>query len=60
MHMRMNEKGNAVTNGANQLFNVNFHEFISKESQNTTLELASEFGLSLKDVKTLKKHLGRS
>lgn len=34
--MRMNEKGHSVTNGANQLFNVNFHDFISKSK--TTLQ----------------------
>ena len=44
--MRMNEKGHSVTNGANQLFNVNFHDFISKEQNNTSMELASEFGIS--------------
>ena len=49
--MRMNEKGHSVTNGANQLFNVNFHDFISKEQNNTSMELASEFGISLQDVK---------
>ena len=58
--MRMNEKGHAVTNGANQLFNVNFHEFIAREQNNTSMELASEFGISLKDVKALKKQMGRS
>ncbi len=31
--MRMNEKGHSVTNGANQLFNVNFHDFISKRAK---------------------------
>lgn len=36
--MRMNEKGHSVTNGANQLFNVNFHDFISKEQNNTSME----------------------
>ena len=39
-------KRHSVTNGANQLFNVNFHDFISKEQNNTSMELASEFGIS--------------
>ncbi|EEM39769.1 hypothetical protein bthur0014_41000 [Bacillus thuringiensis IBL 4222] len=56
----MNEKGHSVTNGANQLFNVNFHDFISKEQNNTSMELASEFGISLQDVKRLKKQIERS
>lgn len=60
MYMRMSDKGYSAMNGANQLFNVNLHEFIAKEQQVTSLELASEFGISLKDVKTLKKQLGRS
>ncbi|PGB03584.1 hypothetical protein [Bacillus toyonensis] len=58
--MRMNEKGHSVTNGANQLFNVNFHDFISKEQNNASMELASEFGISLQDVKRLKKQIERS
>ncbi|ABS23344.1 hypothetical protein ACRS6Y_19355 [Bacillus cytotoxicus] len=58
--MRMNEKGHSVTNGANQLFNVSFHDFISKEQTNTGMELASEFGISLQDVRRLKKQLERS
>ncbi|MGR5960793.1 hypothetical protein ACT7DM_26275 [Bacillus cereus] len=33
IRMRMNEKGHSVTNGANQLFNVNFHDFISKRAK---------------------------
>lgn len=60
MYMRMSEKGHSATNGANQLFNINLHEFTAKENQVTSLELASEFGISLKDVRTLKKQLGRS
>ncbi|WP_157405983.1 hypothetical protein [Bacillus manliponensis] len=60
MDMRMGEKGHSATNGANQLFNVNLHEFAAKENETTSLELASEFGISLKDVRTLKKQLGRS
>ncbi|MDD1371041.1 hypothetical protein PTB13_26005 [Bacillus sp. MHSD17] len=60
IRMRMNEKGHSVTNGANQLFNVNFHDFISKEQNNTSMELASEFGISLQDVKRLKKQIERS
>jgi DNA-binding CsgD family transcriptional regulator len=31
-----------------------------KEQNDTSLELASEFGISLREVKNLKKHLNRS
>jgi hypothetical protein len=58
--MRMSDKANSVTNSVNQLFNVNFHDFVSQEGRATSMELASEFGISLQDVKKLKKHLGRS
>lgn len=56
--MDMNEKNKqAYQNG---LFGVNFHDFIQKEADATHVELASEFGLTLKDVKMLKKKLSRS
>lgn len=44
----------------NQLFGVDFHDFLVKEQHNSMVELASEFGLSVRDVKHLKKKLGRS
>jgi hypothetical protein len=43
-----------------RLFGVDFHDIMQKEQQSTAYELASEFGLSLGDVKKLKKHLERS
>jgi hypothetical protein len=43
-----------------RLFGVDFHDFIQKEHNNTTFELASEFGLTIGDVRKLKKHLERS
>ncbi|MDG4655407.1 hypothetical protein P6P90_04020 [Ectobacillus antri] len=58
--MRMNNKMNYATNSVNQLFNVSFHDFLAKESDMTYMELASEFGISLHDVKKLKKHMDRS
>ncbi|MBM6619704.1 hypothetical protein [Bacillus suaedaesalsae] len=58
--MRYSDKSEFVSNGTGQLFGVNFHDFIEKENVNTTMELASEFGLSIREVKQLKKHLGRS
>ena len=58
--MRFSEKGGHVAKGPQHLFGVNFHDFIEMETQTTSMELASEFGLSLREVKQLKKHLGRS
>lgn len=60
MKMRANEKNRLVSDGSNQIFGTNLHEFIQKENQVSSMELASEFGLSLGDVKLLKKKLERS
>ncbi|MGX6442871.1 hypothetical protein ACWM35_06525 [Neobacillus sp. K501] len=58
--MRSNEKGMSTQEMNNRLFGVDFHDFIQSEQHNTTFELASEFGLSIRDVRKLKKHLERS
>lgn len=58
--MRFSSKGMSAIEGDNQLFGVDFHDFIQREQQASMFELASEFGLSLGDVKKLKKHLERS
>ncbi|UQX56874.1 hypothetical protein M5V91_27880 [Cytobacillus pseudoceanisediminis] len=53
--MRFGEKGMSAQSGENQLFGVDFHDFIQREQNSNMIELASEFGLSLKDVRKLKK-----
>ena len=58
--MRLGEKGMSEQSGENQLFGVDFHDFIQKEKNSNMIELASEFGLSLRDVRKLKKRLERS
>ncbi|SEM31836.1 hypothetical protein SAMN05192533_102161 [Mesobacillus persicus] len=58
--MRFSEKGNMMNLGENQIFSVDLHDFIQKEQSSNMIELASEFGLSLRDVKNLKKRLERS
>lgn len=58
--MRSSQKSSHAMNLGNQLLDVNFHDFLSKQSSSTMYELASEFGLSLGDVQKLKKHMGRS
>lgn len=57
--MRHSEKGE-LSHSNNETFGVDFNDFIAKEQQTTSFELASEFGLSLRDVKNLKKQLKRS
>lgn len=58
--MRFSDKGMSATTGENQLFGVDFHDFIQKEQQTNAYELATEFGLSIGEVKKLKKQLERS
>jgi hypothetical protein len=58
--MRSSDKGMMVQSMDGRLFGVDFHDFIQKEQHNTPFELASEFGLTMRDVRKLKKHLERS
>lgn len=58
--MKFSEKGQTSLNGANQLFGVDFHDFTQKEQGASMMKLAAEFGLNVKDVKNLKRQLGRS
>lgn len=57
IYLRSNEKNVQIQQ--NQLFGVQFHDFIQKEENLSPVELAAEFGLNLKDVRKLKKQLGR-
>lgn len=58
--MRLNERKEKSHLESSNIFGINFHDFIEKESYSTNFELASEFGLTMRDVKKIKKHLGRS
>lgn len=58
--MRYSDKAFSTHDGENQLFGVDFHDFIQKEKDSNMIELASEFGLSIRDVRKLKKKLERS
>ena len=58
--MRASDKGMNAQSMDARLFGVDFHDFIQKEQHSTSIELASEFGLTMGDVKKLKKHLERS
>ncbi|MBU8905515.1 hypothetical protein [Desertibacillus haloalkaliphilus] len=57
--MRSSLKQNGVSK-ADQLFHVDFHDFINHEQHQTNMELADEFGLSLREVNVLKKKLSRN
>ncbi|MCM2531541.1 hypothetical protein NDK43_02915 [Neobacillus pocheonensis] len=58
--MRSSDKGMSIQSMDGRLFGVDFHDFIQKEQHSNSIELASEFGLSIGDVRKLKKHLERS
>jgi len=58
--MRSSDKGMNIQSMNGQLFGVDFHDFIEKEQHASSIELASEFGLTMSDVRKLKKLLGRS
>lgn len=58
--MRHSDKGMTIQQGENKLFGVDFHDFLQKEQSSNMVELASEFGLTMRDVRKLKKHLERS
>ncbi|WP_335444213.1 hypothetical protein [Neobacillus drentensis] len=58
--MRSSDKGMNIQSMNGRLFGVDFHDFIEKEQHASSIELASEFGLTMSDVRKLKKLLGRS
>ncbi|GIO21818.1 hypothetical protein [Oceanobacillus sp. J11TS1] len=47
-------------NNHSDLFNIDFHHFTQMEQSSTYLELATELGISIEEVKKLKKKLYRS
>jgi hypothetical protein len=58
--MRASDKGMSIQSMDGRLFGVDFHDFVQKEQNATSFELASEFGITIGDVRKLKKHLERS
>lgn len=42
------------------IFGVDFHRFLELESDATYLEIAEELGISIGEVKTLKKKMNRA
>ncbi|WAA11556.1 hypothetical protein [Fervidibacillus halotolerans] len=56
--MHSSEK-NGMTTRKNDIFGVDFHDFIEKQDDANMLELACEFGLSIGEVRNLKKKYRR-
>lgn len=54
--MRSNEFSKEKQRSA-EIFGVSFHDFLEKQSTKTSMELASEFGVSLSEIKKLRKHM---
>lgn len=57
--MRANDKQTMVSSENKPLFGIHFHDRIDREEVNLW-ELASEFGVSLNEIKRIKKRLERS
>ncbi|MFB7138661.1 hypothetical protein ACFCYN_03250 [Gottfriedia sp. NPDC056225] len=57
--MRINNR-NSLGSGRKGVFNMDFHEFQNRGQETNSLEMASEFGLTLREVRELKRQLERS
>ena len=58
--MRLSNKGMTVHAGENQLFGMDFHDFIQKDQNVCLTEMAAEFGVSANDVRKVKKQMERN
>lgn len=58
--MKQNYKQSNKNKSSKDIFGVHFHKFMEQDSQLTRMEMAQEFGISLKDVKKLKENIDRS
>ncbi|GEN85480.1 hypothetical protein MKY30_17710 [Oceanobacillus sp. FSL W8-0428] len=47
-------------NNYSEIMMVDFHHFLQMEKSSTYLEIATELGISIQEVKQLKKSLSRS
>lgn len=57
--MRMNDRLNIENGLAKRMMDVHFHEFVEKESLLSDVELSIEMGLSVREIRALKRKLGR-
>ncbi len=58
--MRQSRKHSNSSQASKSVFGVQFHDFLEKEPHLTRMEMAEEFGVSLKDVKKLKESMDRA
>ncbi|MCD5323686.1 MULTISPECIES: RNA polymerase subunit sigma-70 [Pontibacillus] len=58
--MRQGRKHLHSSQASKDIFGVQFHDFLEKEPHLTRMEMAEEFGVSLKDVKKLKESIDRA
>ncbi|MBS4194791.1 hypothetical protein [Lederbergia citri] len=58
--MRANEQNRIASFNSTQLFSLNFKNSIEKECYTIMEEPISEYGLSLTEIKSFKKKMGRS
>lgn len=57
--MRQSPKDMISSSMNSRLLSVDFHDFLSKEAIHSEVELATELGLSINEVRILKKHVKR-
>ncbi|WP_179134522.1 sigma factor-like helix-turn-helix DNA-binding protein [Oceanobacillus timonensis] len=57
MHRHIKQRN---ANDYSDLLMVDFHHFLQMEKSATYLEIATELGISIQEVKQLKKRAGRS
>jgi len=57
--MRSHEKQWSTSNNK-EVFGVNLHKFLEMEEHANSMEIAQEFGLSIGEVKMLKKKINRT
>ena len=55
--MKFSEKGQTSMKGDNQVFGIDFHDFIQKQQSNDLMELAEEFGTNIRTIKKMKRNL---
>jgi hypothetical protein len=57
--MRQSLKGQAINNSVQLSLDTEFHRFLEKEQAQSNIEFVEEFGISVHEVRHLKKKLSR-
>jgi hypothetical protein len=55
--MHQSRKGQWAQQSSQGMFGIDFHHFIEKEVHSSNLELSQEFGISLGEVRNIRKQL---